>query len=98
VPASSSVQTKHTSRPPASLIAAAPGHAVSVSSASKEYLLPGARVGYVLSTNADFTESELDQGDYFRAREHLEIADRNAREAYRLSPRERWLTYAGISA
>ncbi|HET6148415.1 MAG TPA: OmpA family protein [Polyangia bacterium] len=45
-------------------------------------------------TNADFTESELDQGDYFRAREHLEIADRNAREAYRLSPRGRCLGQA----
>jgi OmpA-OmpF porin, OOP family len=40
-------------------------------------------------TNAEFTETELDEGDYFRAREHLELADRNAREAYRLSPRER---------
>jgi outer membrane protein OmpA-like peptidoglycan-associated protein len=40
-------------------------------------------------TNADFTESELDQGDYFRAREHLEIADHNARDAYRLARRDR---------
>jgi OOP family OmpA-OmpF porin len=40
-------------------------------------------------TNADFTESELDQGDYFRAREHLGIADHNAREAYRLAQRDR---------
>jgi len=39
-------------------------------------------------TNTDFTETELDQGDYFRAREHLEIADHNAREALRLSPRD----------
>ncbi len=36
-------------------------------------------------TNTDFTETELDQGDYFRAREHLEIADHNAREALRLA-------------
>jgi len=42
-------------------------------------------------TNLDFAGNELDQGDYFRAREHLEIADTNAREAYRLSPRDRCL-------
>ena len=36
-------------------------------------------------TNTEFTETELDQGDYFRAREHLEIADHNAREALRLA-------------
>jgi outer membrane protein OmpA-like peptidoglycan-associated protein len=40
-------------------------------------------------SNADFTAHELDQGDYFRAREHLQLADKNAREAYKLSPRER---------
>ncbi len=36
-------------------------------------------------TNTEFTETELDQGDYFRAREHLELADHNAREALRLA-------------
>jgi len=36
-------------------------------------------------TNSEFTETELDQGDYFRAREHLEVADHNAREALRLA-------------
>jgi outer membrane protein OmpA-like peptidoglycan-associated protein len=46
-------------------------------------------------TNADFTESELDQGDYFRAREHLAIADANAREAYRLAERERCVAQSG---
>ena len=44
-------------------------------------------------TNAEFTETELAQGDYFRAREHLEIADHNAREAYRLSPNERCVAH-----
>ena len=39
-------------------------------------------------SNAEFSARELDQGDYFRARDHLQIADKNAREAYRLSPRE----------
>jgi OOP family OmpA-OmpF porin len=38
-------------------------------------------------TNLEFAETELGQGDYFRARDHVQIADRNAREAYRLSPR-----------
>jgi OOP family OmpA-OmpF porin len=38
-------------------------------------------------THSDFVESELDQGDYFRAREHLQIADENARAAYRLAQR-----------
>ena len=36
-------------------------------------------------TNTEFTETELDQGDYFRAREHLDVADHNAREALRLA-------------
>ena len=37
--------------------------------------------------NLEFAETELGQGDYFRARDHLFVADRNAREAYSLSPR-----------
>jgi outer membrane protein OmpA-like peptidoglycan-associated protein len=40
-------------------------------------------------THIEFTERELVQGDYFRARDHLHVADHNAREAYRLSPREK---------
>ena len=40
-------------------------------------------------TNVEFVERELNQGDYFRARDHLRVADQNAREAYRLSPRDR---------
>ncbi|HSS39908.1 MAG TPA: OmpA family protein, partial [Polyangia bacterium] len=40
-------------------------------------------------TNVEFVDRELNQGDYFRARDHLRVADQNAREAYRLSPRER---------
>jgi outer membrane protein OmpA-like peptidoglycan-associated protein len=38
-------------------------------------------------THAEFAMSELDQGDYFRARDHLRIADRNAREAYNMALR-----------
>ena len=38
-------------------------------------------------THVEFANSELDQGDYFRAREHVRIADRNAREAYNLALR-----------
>ncbi|HVR62467.1 MAG TPA: OmpA family protein [Polyangia bacterium] len=40
-------------------------------------------------THVEFADTELSEGDYFRAREHLQIADDNAREAYRLSPRNR---------
>ncbi|MBC8132991.1 MAG: OmpA family protein, partial [Deltaproteobacteria bacterium] len=40
-------------------------------------------------TNAVFAQGELDQGDYFRAREHQQIADDNARQALRLSPRDK---------
>jgi len=40
-------------------------------------------------TNIEFVNRELSQGDYFRARDHLRVADHNAREAYRLSPRDR---------
>jgi OOP family OmpA-OmpF porin len=40
-------------------------------------------------SNADFAAGELAEGDYFRAREHLQIAEDNAREALRLSPREK---------
>ena len=40
-------------------------------------------------THLEFASAELDQGDYFRARDHLQIADENARIAHRLSPRDR---------
>jgi OmpA-OmpF porin, OOP family len=36
-----------------------------------------------------FAEEELRQGDYYRARQELDIADTNAQEAIRKSPRER---------
>ena len=36
-------------------------------------------------THVEFASHELDQGDYFRAREHVHIADRNARAALDLS-------------
>jgi outer membrane protein OmpA-like peptidoglycan-associated protein len=42
-------------------------------------------------THLEFATSELDQGDYFRARDHLQIADENARLAHRLSPPSRCL-------
>jgi outer membrane protein OmpA-like peptidoglycan-associated protein len=42
-------------------------------------------------THVEFAARELDEGDYFRAREHLHIAEDNAREALRLSPRARCL-------
>src|SRR6188768_758486 len=38
-------------------------------------------------TNVEFASRELDQGDYFRARDHVRIADLNAREAYNLALR-----------
>ncbi|MEM7245442.1 MAG: pyridoxal phosphate-dependent aminotransferase [Acidobacteriota bacterium] len=44
---------------PNSLLAHAPDHVISVSSASKEYLLPGARIGYVVSAHADLTDVVL---------------------------------------
>src|SRR5215471_11395124 len=47
-------------------------------------------------TNLEFTQTELDQGDYFRAREHLQIADENARLAYKLSPRDRCVPKAPV--
>ena len=40
-------------------------------------------------THLEFASTELDQGDYFRARDHLQIADENARLAHRLSPRDK---------
>jgi OmpA-OmpF porin, OOP family len=39
-------------------------------------------------TNAEFAARELDEGDYFRAREHLQIAEDNANAALRLSRME----------
>ena len=41
---------------PTTLLAFAPGTVVSIGSASKEYLLPGARVGYVVSARARLTD------------------------------------------
>lgn len=45
--------------PPLTLLRYAPERCVVVSSASKEYLLPGARVGYVLSAQPDLTDRVL---------------------------------------
>lgn len=36
-------------------------------------------------SHAEFADQELDEGDYFRAKEHIRISDWNAREALRLS-------------
>lgn len=44
---------------PISLLAFAPERVVSISSASKEYLLPGARIGWVLSDREAFTNDAL---------------------------------------
>lgn len=50
---------RYDGKPAVSLLRHAPGHAVSIGSASKEYLLPGARVGYVVSAVARFTDVVL---------------------------------------
>jgi aspartate/methionine/tyrosine aminotransferase len=42
---------------PQSMLAYAPERTVIISSASKEYLIPGARIGYVLSADETFTNS-----------------------------------------
>jgi aspartate/methionine/tyrosine aminotransferase len=42
---------------PQSMLSFAPERTVVVSSASKEYLIPGARVGYVIAAEEDFTNS-----------------------------------------
>jgi OmpA-OmpF porin, OOP family len=39
--------------------------------------------------NAEFAELELGEGDYFRARQHVKVADENARAALKLSARDR---------
>ena len=44
---------------PESALRYAPGHAVSIGSASKEYLVPGARVGFVVSAKPDLTDRVL---------------------------------------
>jgi aspartate/methionine/tyrosine aminotransferase len=45
--------------PPRSLVRFAPSHVVAVSSASKEFMLPGARVGYVVSARSAVTDLML---------------------------------------
>ncbi len=40
-------------------------------------------------SHADFTDDELDYGDYLEAKDELKIADENARRALELSPREK---------
>ena len=44
---------------PVSLLAFAPERVVTLSSASKEYLIPGARIGYVVSDRAELTDQVL---------------------------------------
>jgi aspartate/methionine/tyrosine aminotransferase len=46
-------------QPPVSLLRYAPERVVAIGSASKEYLIPGARVGYVLCGNSRFTDEIL---------------------------------------
>lgn len=43
--------------PPQSMLAYAPERTVVISSASKEYLIPGARIGYVIAADETFTNS-----------------------------------------
>jgi outer membrane protein OmpA-like peptidoglycan-associated protein len=43
----------------------------------------------LVDANAAFADGELGEGDYFRAREHLQIAEDNAREALRRSVPDR---------
>jgi outer membrane protein OmpA-like peptidoglycan-associated protein len=43
----------------------------------------------VSEANLEFAERELDRGEYFRALDHVEIAEANVREALRLSPCEK---------
>lgn len=50
---------RYDGHPPLSLLPFAPDHTVAVSSASKEYLLPGARVGYVMSAHRELTDTAL---------------------------------------
>jgi aminotransferase len=50
---------RYDDKPPVTLLAHAPDHVVSLGSASKEYLLPGARVGYVVSRHVEITDRIL---------------------------------------
>jgi outer membrane protein OmpA-like peptidoglycan-associated protein len=43
-------------------------------------------------THSDFVDQELREGDYYRARQEYDIADVNAKEALRKSPREQCAT------
>jgi outer membrane protein OmpA-like peptidoglycan-associated protein len=40
-------------------------------------------------SHADFTEAELDYGNYYRAKEELEVADENSRLAFERSPKDK---------
>lgn len=50
---------RYDDQPAETLLAYAPDHAISVGSASKEYLLPGARVGYVVTRHTDIIKRVL---------------------------------------
>ena len=43
----------------------------------------------VAEAQVEFAERELEQGDYFRAKDHLEVAEANANEAARVSSPDR---------
>jgi OOP family OmpA-OmpF porin len=60
-----------------------------------DFLLAAARAGAarcaprelaLARAHADFAQRELEAGEYFRAGDHLQLAEMNAREAQRLSP------------
>ena len=40
-------------------------------------------------SHVDFAENELKEGDYYRARQELDVAELNATEALRKSPKDR---------
>jgi outer membrane protein OmpA-like peptidoglycan-associated protein len=40
-------------------------------------------------SHADFAENELHEGDYYRARQELDVAEQNANEALRKSPKDK---------
>jgi OOP family OmpA-OmpF porin len=49
-------------------------------------------------THTAFAENELDEGDYYRARQELDVADRNAKEAIRKSPKDRCAPTVAMAA
>ncbi|MEM7261787.1 MAG: pyridoxal phosphate-dependent aminotransferase [Planctomycetota bacterium] len=53
------VRLRYDGQPPQTLLTAAPDHVIAVGAASKEYLMPGARVGYAISAHTEVTDFVL---------------------------------------